>query len=168
MVPLGNIEYNIQMQKVETKLESIIPEGFQPPSTEVVVFIVGLMSYVDQNGRIARYGDNNIVHFNIRPANTDPLFFYSFYFEHPTQYPNGTYLLGGVDRAHETRKIYGEQYDLYRSYELIYDPNKGFRVLAIQTATPSVFDGKGAIRLWESQMSKNGIQRLSRRIHTST
>lgn len=156
------------MSKTEVKPESIVLEHFTRPNPGIAVFIVGLMSHVDQNKRVTQYGDGNTVHFNIKPANTNPLFFHSFYFEHPLLQIDGTYLMGGVDQNMGTANINGQNHQLYRTYELFYHPSQGFRVMALQSAIPTYFEGKEAITLWQSKMSNKGVQRLSQKIRANT
>ena len=62
------------MSKTEVKPGSIVLEYFMRPTPVMAVFIVDLMSHVGQNKRVTQYGEENAVHFNIRPANTNPLF----------------------------------------------------------------------------------------------
>ena len=156
------------MSKTEVKPGSIVLEYFMRPTPVMAVFIVDLMSHVDQNKRVTQYGEENAAHFNIRPANTNPLFFHSFYFEHPLPQTDGTFLLGGVDQNMGNATIKNQSHELFRTYELFYHPLDGFRVMASQSAIPTIFKGERELILWQSKMSNKGIQRLSRKIRTNT
>lgn len=159
--------YNTRMAKIEAKLQSIIPEHFIRPKPAIAVFVVDLMSHVGKNELIAKLGEENAVHFNIRPANTNPPFFHSFYYEHPLPQADGTFLLGGLDQSMGNTTINSQSHELFRTYELFYDPLDGFRVMALQSAIPTLFIGKDAAILWQSKMSNKGIQRLSKKIRAN-
>ncbi len=156
------------MSKIELRPKPVIPERFKSPNPEVAVFIVNLMSYVDHSGRTVQHGEDNLKHFNYRPANEKPFFFHSFYFEHPEQLEGGVYLLGGLDQQNGSREINGQNYDLYTSYDLIYSQRGGFKVAKIQSAIPVVFSGENAITLGKTNLTDKGIQRLTKKIHSST
>ncbi len=158
------------MLKTEIESSILIPESFRPPSPTIALFMVYLVSYVEKN-KTYQQDTGNPTSVSVKPADTNPLFFHAFYYRRPRLYldkVNGTYLLGGVDRKEGVRLVNGQSHDLYRSYELVYDPKEGFNVMAIQTAIPNPYEGEGAIVLWRSKMSKKGIQKLSRKLQRDT
>lgn len=158
------------MTDIETKTKLVFPEGFRPPSPEVAVLLTTLISYVDSDGQSVSYGQDNVVHGRFvsrRIRKPRPIFSSSFYFEKPVELPDGIFLLGGLDGSDGTRLIDGVKYDLYRSYDLFYDLSKGFVVRKAQTAVPIDFldfYGEGKITLWERNMTKSGIRKLSRKL----
>ncbi|MBI3984497.1 MAG: hypothetical protein HY344_00950 [Candidatus Levybacteria bacterium] len=158
------------MLKTEIEQSILIPESFRPPSPTIALFMVDLVSYVERN-RIYQQDPRNPASVSVRTADSNPLFFHAFYYRRPRLYldrVDKTYLLGGVDRKEGVSLVNGQSHDLYRSYELVYSPQEGFNVMAIQTAIPNPYEGEGAIVLWRSKMSKKGIQRLSRKIQRDT
>ena len=86
------------MSKIELRPSEVIPERFRSPNPEVAVFIASLMYYVEQNAVVAKQGEDNAIHLNIRPVNKNPLFFQAFYLDHPQETPSGSFVLGGLER----------------------------------------------------------------------
>lgn len=158
------------MAQVEAPIKPIIPEGFKAPSPEIAVFLTALISYVNHGENSTPYGENNVIHFNNRSKTRKPtpIFFSSFYYEKPVELPDGTFILGGLDRNDGKTELDGIGYDLYRSHDVVYDANIGFRIIESQTGTPVEFFGKGAVTIWEKPMTKRGIQRLSRKLFINT